>query len=190
MILRIRTLIVFFFMCLSLSTIGQTKSGVEKNNITYDYTFYQGERSTGGEVLAQGIVIGYSRYFTKRIYGDITLGLMHFEGKNNRFFLSPEDMNFLNMRTFTLGAGYDLYQSTRFVLSAELAYLRQTNEMLLVDELDLRSTGVSDDSSLRYRLKSRYFLTNNLQILLSYSHGFELGKYKSEWLSLGLGYNF
>lgn len=100
MILRIRTLILLFLICLSSSSIGQTNPRAEKNNLTYDYTFYQGERSTGGEILSQGIVIGYSRYFTERIYGDITLGLMHFEGKNNSFFLSPEEMNFLNMRTF------------------------------------------------------------------------------------------
>ncbi|EAZ82337.2 hypothetical protein ALPR1_03810 [Algoriphagus machipongonensis] len=183
-------MLLLFYCGLVFTTYGQTESDLGKNNLTYDYSFYQGERAAGGEILSQGFVLGFSRYLTKKVYGDITLGFMNFEGRNSQFFLDPEEMSFLNMRILTIGGGYDIFQSREFILSGELAYLRQSNEMLLVNEPNYRETGISIDSSARLRLKSRFFITENLQGLISYSHGFGLSRYKSDWLSLGIGYSF
>lgn len=184
-----------FFILLSISSaICQDVEKVNKNVISSDYTFYQGEKYDGGDVLARGVVIGYSRYLWKRIYGDISYGWMNFEGQNSKWYLEPEEMSFINMKTYTVGLGYDLIQNRRFKLTGEMAYLHQYNEGLLMilntGSGIIRQTGVTTDSALRARLKASIFINDNLKFITSYSHGFRFVKYSSNWLSLGLSYDF
>ncbi|SFO15703.1 hypothetical protein SAMN04488519_10498 [Algoriphagus ornithinivorans] len=185
-----------FFCGLVTMTFGQTENSMGKNNLTYDYTFYQGQWAAGGEILAQGVVLGYSRYFTPRLFGEFSYGLMNFKGRNSYFYLDDDEMDFINMRTFTIGAGYDLFQSKHFVFSTVLSYLRQSNEQLLLEYGSpdsgtyVRETGRAKDATLRIQFKPRIFVGEHFQIIPSYSYGFGLGKYKSDWLSLGLGYSF
>ena len=190
---------IFIAIVLLFSSISEGESQVlssSKNRIFWNYTFYQGQKSGGGEVLSQGIVLGYSRYFTKRIYADFSYGMMHFEGKNSSFFLDNNETDFVNMRTYSLGAGYDLFQSDNFVLSGELAYLRQTNEQILSEYGSpesgtyVRETGLAKDATLRLTIKSNIYITDYLYVVPSYSRGLGLGKYKSDWLSIGVGYSF
>ena len=119
---------------------------------------------------------------------------MNFEGKNSKWYLDPEEMSFINMRTFTLGLGYDLIQSGLFTLSGEMAYLHQSNEELLMilntGTIIIRETGVTTDSALRTKLKASVAIDKNLNFITSYSRGFRFVKYSSNWLSLGLSYSF
>ncbi|PZX54667.1 hypothetical protein LV84_02820 [Algoriphagus ratkowskyi] len=193
-IINLSIVLVIF---LSSFSVGESQVlSTSKNTISWNYTFYQGQKNGGGEVLSQGIVIGYSRYFTKRIYADISYGMMHFEGRNSSFFLDDDEIDFINMRTYSIGAGYDLFQSDKFILSGELAYLRQTNEQLLSEYGSpeggtyVRETGLAKDATLRLTIKSKIYITDHLHVIPSYSRGLGLGKYKSDWLSIGLGYSF
>lgn len=184
----------FFFLVFSFHSGICQELEKNKNGVSVDYTFYQGEEYDGGDVLARGVVIGYSRYFKKRIYGDVSYGWMNFEGKNSMWYLDPEEMSFINMRTFTLGLGYDLIQNMRFTLSGEMAYLHQSNEGLLMildtGTIIIRETGVTTDRSLRTKLKASVLIDKNLKFITSYAHGFRFVKYSSNWLSLGLSYSF
>jgi hypothetical protein len=184
----------FFLLAISFSSGICQELEKNKNVISVDYTFYQGDKFDGGDALARGVVIGYSRYFMERIYGDISYGLMNFEGKNSKWYLDPEEMSSINMRTFTLGLGYDLIQNGRFTLSGEMAYLYQSNEELLMilntGTIIIRETGVTTDNALRTKLKASVSIDKNLKFITSYAHGFRFVKYSSNWLSLGLSYSF
>lgn len=193
--LKFQVFLLFFCSLVSI-TFGQTESDLGKNNLTFDYSFYQGQSTAGGEILGQGVVLGYSRYFTPKIFAEFSYGLMNFEGRNSYFYLDEEEMDFINMKTFTIGAGYDIFQSKHFVFSTVLSYLRQSNEQLLLEYGSpdsgtyVRETGRAKDSTLRIQFKPRIFVGDHFQIIPSYSYGFGLGKYKSDWLSLGIGYSF
>lgn len=126
-------------MGFGLSSLAQTEL---KNNVYVGYSVYEGSRSYGGNISAQGFDISYSRYITNRIYGDVSYGKMNFEGRNSNFFLDPEEMDHFNMTVFTLGGGYDLIQSKQFVLSGELAYQRQATHELI---------GILQDSQITIR---------------------------------------
>lgn len=185
----------FFFLFFAIS-LGMCQEAEKKNKnvVSVDYTFYQGDKYDGGEVLARGVVVGYSRYLWKRIYGDISYGWMNFEGKNSKWYLDPEEMNFINMKTYTVGLGYDLIQDGRLKLSGEMAYLHQYNEGLLMvlntGSINIRQTGVTTDSALRAKLRASISIDENLKFITSYARGFRFVKYSSNWLSLGLSYSF
>ncbi len=184
-------LITIFTIVLGFSSQAQTTL---KNTISSSYSIYEASRNTGGEISAKGFDIGYSRYLKNRLYADIGYGLYNFEGRDNTFFLDPDEMDYYNMRVFTLGVGYDLFQSDRFILSGELAYLRQsTHELIMLLEsggLTIRETGMIVDQTARVQLKARIFITKNLQLIPAAAHGFQFTKYKSSWLRIGLGYSF
>lgn len=185
----------FFFLFFTISLgICQEAEKKNKNVVSVDYTFYQGDKYDGGEILARGVVVGYSRYLWKRIYGDISYGWMNFEGKNSKWYLDPEEMNFINMKTYTVGLGYDLIQDGRLKLSGEMAYLHQYNEGLLMvlntGSINIRQTGVTTDSALRAKLRASISIDENLKFITSYARGFRFVKYSSNWLSLGLSYSF
>ena len=99
------------------------------------------------------------------------------------------------MSTFTLGLGYDILQSKRFILSGELAYLLQTTHelkrLLVSNGLTIRETGYSLDHAARVQLKARIFLTERLQLVPTVAHGMRVrSKYNSYWLRAGLAYSF
>jgi hypothetical protein len=183
---------LFLFLSSSLGICQDLRK--DKNNIYLDYTFLRGEKWDGGDIFAQGVVIGYSRYVADKLYGDISYGAMNFEGKNSKWFLSPEEMSFINMRTFTLGLGYDFFQRDRVTLSGEVAYLYQSNEQLIMlmesGNIRIRETGVTTDNAIRAKPKATVELVDNLNFIAFYAHGFRFSKYSSNWLSLGIGYSF
>ena len=129
-LLKYLTSFLLLFFSLSLGICQEVKK-INKNVVSVDYTFYQGDKYDGGDVLARGVVVGYSRYVWKRIYGDISYGWMNFEGKNSKWYLDPEEMSYINMKIYTVGLGYDLVQNGRFKLTGEMAYFQQSNEELL-----------------------------------------------------------
>jgi hypothetical protein len=166
-----------------------------KNTIYFGYSFIEADRFTGGNLSAKGFEIGYSRYINDRFYGDITYGKFNFEGKGNSFFLEPEEMDYFNMSTFTLGLGYDFHQSERVILSGELAYLRQTTHELLGEltsqGVTFRETGNLVTHAPRLQLKARVFLTDNLQFVPAVAYGIRFrSQYTSYWLRAGLAYSF
>ncbi|UCS94507.1 hypothetical protein KZP23_05650 [Echinicola marina] len=184
-LLTILTLIIGF------STQAQSNYD---NTIYLGYSVYESSHYSGGDISAKGFDIGYSRYLKKRLYADISYGLYNFEGRNSIFYLEPEEMDHYNMKVFTLGLGYDIFQSKRFILSGELSYLRQsTHELISQLEsggITIRETGMIVDQTARVQLKARIFITKNLQLIPAAAHGFQLSRYKSNWLRIGLGYSF
>lgn len=167
----------------------------EKNTIYFGYSIMEAKSPvTGGEISAKGFDLGYSRYLINNLYADMTFGKNNFEGRNNQFFLNPNEMDHFNMTIFTLGFGYDLYRSDRFILSGELAYLRQSNQELISllesGELTIRETGRYVDQTARAQVKGRIFIIQNLQLVTSVAHGFRLSRYKSNWFRVGLAYSF
>jgi len=152
-----------------------------KNTIYLGYSFIEADRFTGGNLSAKGFEIGYSRYINDRFYGDITYGKFNFEGKGNSFFLEPEEMDYFNMSTFTLGLGYDFHQSERVILSGELTSQGVT----------FRETGNLVTHAPRLQLKARVFLTDNLQLVPAVAYGIRFrSQYTSYWLRAGLAYSF
>ena len=184
-------LILAVLMVLGFNGQAQT---AHKNSVSLSYFIYESSHYSGGDISAQGIDLGYSRYFKNRLYGDISYGMANFEGRNSIFFLEPSEMDRFNMKIFTLGAGYDVIQTERVILSGELAYLRQTTQELISlmesGGLTIRETGSIVDQTARVQLKARIFITKNLQFVPAVAHGFQISRYKSNWLKAGLAYSF
>jgi hypothetical protein len=185
-------LVFLSFLVFGLSANAQND---KKNSINIGYSLTE-EKSpiTGGQISARGFDLGYSRYLTNKLYVDVTYGLKNFEGRNNQFFLASDEMNYFNMTIFTLGFGYDLYQSDRFILSGELAYLRQSNQELISllesGELTIRETGRYVDHTAQAQIKARLFISENLQLVTAVAHGFRISRYQSMWFRAGLAYSF
>lgn len=186
-----------FLLFLTFFVAGSSANAqkVEKNTVYFGYSLMKANSPvTGGEISAKGFDLGYSRYLINNLYADMTFGKKNFEGKNNQFFLNPNEMDHFNMTIFTLGFGYDLYQSERFILSGELAYLRQSNQELISllesGELTIRETGRYVDHTARAQIKARIFITQNLQLVTAVAHGFRISRYKSDWFRAGLAYSF
>lgn len=185
--------IVFFIsFMIGFSAQGQTSL---KNTIYAGYSIFEAKRYTPGTISARGFELGYSRYITDRFYGDLTYGEFNFEGKGSRFYLDPEEMDYFNMSTLTLGLGYDFYQSEKAILSAELAYLRLTTHelmsLLVSNGLTIRQTGNIVNHAPRVQLKARIFLTEHLQLVPAIAYGIRVrSKYTSYWFRAGLAYSF
>lgn len=186
--------IIIISLSLFLSSLVSKGQNGYKNSISSSYSFYESSHFSGGDISAQGIDFNYERYFKKRFFGTISYGLYHFEGRNSIFFLEPEEMDFINMRAFNLGVGYDVVQTERFVLSGEITYMRQSTQELISQlesgGLIIRETGTIRDQTARVQLKARIFLTKNLQLIPAVAHGFQISRYKSNWLRIGVGYSF
>lgn len=185
--------LILTILALLTFVVCQGQTSLE-NTISTSYSFYEADRNPSGEISARGFDLSYARYLKKRLYADISYGLYHFEGRNSIFLLEPEEMDQINMRAFTLGLGYDVVQSERFILSGELAYLRQSTQEL-IGQLEsggviIRETGNIIDQTARVQLKARIFITENLQLIPAVAHGVQISKYKSNWLRIGLGYSF
>ena len=189
-----KNLVLAILVIFVLGLTAQAQTSL-KNTIYAGYSLNEANRTTSGSISARGFELGYSRYITDRFYGDLTYGRHNFEGKGNRFFLDPQEMEYFNMSTFTLGLGYDFLRSKKFILSGELAYLRQTNyqlrSLLVSNGLTIRETGNVVDRALRLQLKARIFLTDNLQLVPSVAHGnWVNSRYNSFWFRAGLAYSF
>jgi hypothetical protein len=185
----------FIVIICTLSLVNISKAQeTQKNNLSINFSFIEADRNPSGELSSKGIDVSYERYFKKRFYGTISYGLYHFEGRNSIFLLEPEEMDFINMRAFNLGVGYDVVQTKRFVLSGEITYMRQSTQELISQlesgGLIIRETGTIRDQTARVQLKARIFLTENLQLIPAIAHGFQVSKYKSDWLRIGIGYSF
>jgi len=187
--LLLLALTVFWF---ARTSQAQTNT---KNSIYFGYSFIEADKFTGGNLSAKGYEIGYSRYINDRFYGDISFGKFNFEGKGNVFFLDPEEMDYFNMSTFSLGLGYDFHQSERVILSGELAYLRHTTHELLGEltsqGVTIRETYNKVTHAPRLQLKARVFLTDNFQFVPAVAYGIRFrSQYTSYWLRAGLAYSF
>jgi hypothetical protein len=137
---------LLFIMVLGLFGFTSMAQELSKNNIYASNGWVTGDVYAGGDFSGNGFILGYSRYITDRIYWDITYGKTDFEGRNNIFFLGPEEMGRFNMTEFSLGGGYDLFQSKDFILSGKLSYLRIAHASLQSqigsgDDIVLRVTG-------------------------------------------------
>ncbi len=182
------------FLTLIVGSTANAQTG-KKNTVYFGYSLMEASSPvTGGQISAKGFDLGYSRYLIDHLYADITYGQKNFEGRNNAFFLDPNEMDHFNMTVFTLGFGYDLYRSERFILSGELAYLRQSNQELIgileTGKLTIRETGRHVDQTARAQIKARIFITQNLQLVPAVAHGFRISRYKSNWFRVGLAYSF
>lgn len=168
---------------------------LKKNNIYSTYSYVTGDKYSGGDFVGQGYTIGYSRYLADRIYADISYGRLDYEGQNSDFFLSKEETGRFDMHFFTLGFGYDLVQKEKFILSTEANFLRIRNRMLDSqigegDNITFRQTKRFTDVTARIGLKARFFLTENLQLIPSIAYGFQIERFETSWLNIGLGYSF
>lgn len=186
-----------FLFLLTFFVVGSSVNAQKdkKNTIYSGYSLMEANSPvTGGKISAKGFDLGYSRYLINNLYADMTYGQKNFEGRNNQFFLDPNEMDHFNMTIFTLGFGYDVYRSERFILSGELAYLRQSNQELIgileSGEITIRETGRYVDQTARAQVKARFFITQNLQLVTAVAHGFRLSRYKSNWFRAGLAYSF
>ncbi len=186
-----------FLLLLTIFYVGLTANAQkdEKNTLYFGYSLMEASSPvTGGRISAKGFDLGYSRYLINNLYADMTYGQKNFEGRNNAFFLDPAEMDHFNMTIFTLGFGYDVFRSERFILSGELAYLRQSNQQLIgileSGGLTIRETGRYVDQTARAQIKARIFITQNLQLVPAVAHGFRLTRYKSNWFRVGLAYSF
>ncbi len=186
-----KNLLLVILMTFSFAAQAQTDL---KNTVYFGYSLMEAKRSTTTGLSAKGFDIGYSRYIKNRLYADVTYGQKNFEGRNSPFFLDPSEMDYFNMRVFTLGFGYDVFRSEKFILSGELAYLRQSNQglrsLLVSNLLTIRETGWYVDETARAQVKARIFLTKNLQIVSSVGHGLRLSRYSSVWFRAGLAFSF
>jgi hypothetical protein len=184
--------ILMIFVIFSSGLCAQTEF---KNTVYFGYSLLEASSAgKGGQISAKGFDISYSRYLKNRFYGDISYGQKNFEGRNDSFFLDPSEMAYFNMKIFTLGFGYDVFQSERFILSGELAYLRQSNEELMSllqsGSITIRQTGWYVDQTARLQLKGRIFITKNLQVISSVGHGLRLSRYSSVWFRAGMACSF
>ncbi|MEX2592336.1 MAG: hypothetical protein WD426_06150 [Anditalea sp.] len=100
---------LIFIIAFGLLGLGCMAQELPRNNIYASYGFVTGDRYSGGDFSGNGFILGYSRYITDRIYGDITYGKTDFEGKNNIAFLDPEEMGRVNMTEFSLGGDMTLF---------------------------------------------------------------------------------
>lgn len=186
-----------FLLLLAFFAFGSLANAQEdeKNLIYIGFSLMEANSPvTGGQIGAKGFDLGYSRYLINNLYADLTYGMNNFEGKNNPFFLDVNEMNRFNMTIFTLGFGYDFYRSEKFILSGELAYLRQSNQELIgileSGALTFRETGRYVDHTARAQVKGRIYIVENLQLVTSLAYGFRLSRYESFWFRTGFAYSF
>ncbi|MCH7409157.1 hypothetical protein MM239_07115 [Belliella sp. DSM 111904] len=166
----------------------------QKNNIYVNYANVTGDRTLSGSFLGHGYAIGYSRYLKPRLYADISVGRLDYEGKQSPFFLTKDETGRFDMAFFTLGFGYDLVQREKFILSAEGSYLRISNTMLMSqiesNGLTIREISRSPDVSARVGIKAKFFVNDHVQVSPSASYGFAIENFRTIWLNLGIGYSF
>jgi len=117
-----------------------------------------------------------------------------FSGQNSLFFLPKEKTVSFDMHFFTLGFGYDLVHREKFILSTEASFLRIRNRMLQSqigqgDNITFRQTNRFTDITARIGIKAKFFLTDNLQLILSIAYGFQIERFETSWLNIGF-YSF
>lgn len=177
------------------TTFGLSAQDHPKNNIYATYSYVAGDKYSGGDFVGQGYTIGYGRYLKRRLYADISYGRLDYEGQNSAFFLPKEKTGRFDMHFLTLGVGYDLIQREKFVLSTEASFLRIRNRMLdsqigSGNNITFRQTNRFTDITASIGLKARISLIENLQLIPSIAYGFQIQRYKTNWLNIGVGYSF
>jgi hypothetical protein len=127
----IYTFILFAFTLSSYGQKGEITNPNQKNSLNLMTGHVIGNQVWGGFFTGSSVSIGYSRYIKRKVYVDVSLGKIDYEGKGSVFFLPKEETGRFAMNMFTLGLGYDLFQSPQFVLSAEASMLRTNHYQLL-----------------------------------------------------------
>lgn len=191
---KVLSLLLIFFS-IQVYAQEQTKGRRPLESTVYaHYSFVVGTEIWDGSLTGNGISIGYSRYFKKRIYGDVTIGKIDYDAKGSKFLFSKAENDRFNMTLFTLGVGYDLVQNSDFILSAETGYMRNSlthkSSFTGTPPNQAFSTVRSSFGTIRVGLKGRFYVTDNLQVVPFVSHDLLAKSFVDSSFNLAIAYSF